>query len=205
MKFKIAVLAIVFTLSLKVNGQDNFYYYQESKTWEFGPRIGFTTSIINSKGSPSLESGIKIGLVGGVFARYQLADQWAVHGNISFSTRGNKSTSSDIQNSNVDFSITPVRNIKYRMFKKDMTFDFFVGPGISFLTNAIDKVNTAVDVEQLQSSSEFNLVIGGSLPIKHFLLTATNRIGLTNLLDNPIMKSSWGSFTTEWSVAYRFK
>ena len=185
--------------------QGNLYYYQEAKTWEFGPRIGFTTSMINSKGEPNLEKGIKIGLVGGVFARYQLADRWALHSDLSYSTRGNKSESNNIENGYVDFSIVPVRIWKYRMFNKEHTFDFFVGPGISFLTSTEDKTGNINDLESGLSSTEFNVVIGGGLPFGPFLLTATNRIGVSNLLGTPLGDSKWNGFVTEWTIAYRFK
>ena len=49
------------TLTKPVLAQGNLYHYQDAKTWEFGPRVGFTTSMINSKGDPNLEKGIKLG------------------------------------------------------------------------------------------------------------------------------------------------
>ncbi len=88
----IAALITVASLST-LQAQDNLYYFQEAKTWEFGPRIGFTTSMINSTGDPNIQRGIKVGLTGGIFARYQLADQWALHTDLGYSTRGNKSES----------------------------------------------------------------------------------------------------------------
>jgi hypothetical protein len=183
------------------------YYFQEAKTWEFGPRIGFTTSIINSKGDPNIQRGIKMGLVGGIFARYQLADQWALHSDLSYSTRGNKNDVTNIESSYVDFSIVPTRNIKYKMFSGDHTFDFFVGPGISFLTSSKDKSGNLSNITDFLSSTEFNVVIGGSLPFGPVLLTATNRMGLSSLIGPPTTSSnsSWLSFTTEWTAAYRFK
>ena len=108
---KCYLLIFIFGLTVanQAFSQGNLYYYQEAKTWEFGPRIGFTTSLINSKGDPNLDKGVKLGLVGGIFARYQLADRWALHGDLSFSTRGNKSESNNIENGYVDFSVVPVR------------------------------------------------------------------------------------------------
>lgn len=199
----LATLIILANLS-PLQAQDNLYYFQEAKTWEFGPRIGFTTSMINSTGEPNVKRGIKLGLVGGVFARYQLVGQWALHSDLSFSTRGNKSESGNFENSYVDFSVVPVRNVKYKMFGQDITFDFFLGLGISFLTKAQEKVGNT-DTSNTISSTEFNIVIGGSLPFGPVLLTATNRIGMTNLLSNPISGSTWAGFTTEWTAAYRFK
>ena len=208
MKMKQGYLIIFllgWTLANQALAQGNLYYYQEAKTWEFGPRVGFTTSIINSKGEPNLEKGIKLGLVGGVFARYQLADRWALHGDLSYSTRGNKAESNNIENGYVDFSVVPVRIWKYQMFNKEHTFDFFIGPGISFLTSSEDKTGNITDLESSLSSTEFNMVIGGGLPFGPFLLTATNRIGVSNLLGSPVGDSKWYSFTTEWTIAYRFK
>ena len=208
MKMKQGYLIIFllgWTLANQALAQGNLYYYQEAKTWEFGPRVGFTTSIINSRGEPNLEKGIKLGLVGGVFARYQLADRWALHGDLSYSTRGNKAESNNIENGYVDFSVVPVRIWKYQMFNKEHTFDFFIGPGISFLTSSEDKTGNITDLESSLSSTEFNMVIGGGLPFGPFLLTATNRIGVSNLLGSPVGDSKWYSFTTEWTIAYRFK
>jgi outer membrane protein with beta-barrel domain len=199
------ILLFLLFLVDQVQAQSNLYYFQEAKTWEYGPRIGFTTSMINSKGDPNIQRGIKMGLVGGVFVRYQLADQWALQTDISYSTRGNKNDILNIENSYIDFSIVPVRNWNYRMFKGDHTFDFFLGPGISFLTTSEDKSGNISDLESLVSSTEFNVVIGGSLPFGPFLLTATNRLGMSNLLGTPLPGSNWYSFVTEWSVAYRFK
>lgn len=201
------LLIFIFGLSLSINAysQGSLYYYQEAKTWEFGPRIGFTTSMINSKGDPNLEKGIKMGIVGGLFGRYQLADQWALHGDLSYSTRGNKAESNNIENGYVDFSVVPVRNWNYRMFNKDHTFDFFVGPGVSFLTSSEDKSGNFAELESALSEVEFNVVIGGALPFGPFLLTATNRIGISNLLGTPAADSKWNGFVTEWTVAYRFK
>ena len=161
--------------------------------------------MINSKGDPYLEKGIKLGLVGGIFARYQLADQWALHGDLSYSTRGNKSASNNIENGYVDFSIVPVRNVKYHMFNKEHTFDFFLGPGISFLTSSEDKSGNIDELESQLATTEFNVVIGGGLPFGPFLLTATNRIGVSNLLGTPEADSKWSGFVTEWTIAYRFK
>lgn len=199
------ILIVGVMLTNTVFAQGNLYYYQDAKTWEFGPRIGFTTSIINSKGDPNLEKGIKMGIVGGIFARYQLADQWALHSDLSYSTRGNKSASNNIHNSYVDFSVVPVRNVKYRMFNKEHTFDFFIGPGVSFLTSSEDKSGNISEIESQLSSTEFNVVIGGGLPFGPFLLTATNRIGVSNLLGTPVADSKWNGFVTEWTIAYRFK
>lgn len=202
-KFLFTMISIMSLSTLYA--QDNLYYYQEANTWEFGPRVGFTTSMINSTGDPNIQKGIKLGLVGGVFARYQMAEQWALHTDFSYSTRGNKSESGNFENRYIDFSIVPVRNVKYKMFNKDMTFDFFLGPGISFLTKAVDKDDLAVDMKQLLPSTEFNIVLGGSLPFGPMLLTATNRIGMTNLIGKVISSSTWFSFSTEWTAAYRFK
>ena len=204
-KLYLLIFIVGVMLTSPAIAQGNLYYYQDAKTWEFGPRIGFTTSIINSKGDPNLEKGIKLGLVGGVFARYQLADQWALHSDLSYSTRGNKSASNNIQNNYIDFSVVPVRNVKYRMFKKEHTFDFFIGPGISFLTSSEDKSGNISEIESQLSNTEFNVVIGGGLPFGPFLLTATNRIGLSNLLGTPVGDSKWNGFVTEWTIAYRFK
>jgi Outer membrane protein beta-barrel domain len=201
-------LAFSFIAFLALNNgfaQNGLYYYQEVKTWEFGPRIGFTTSIINSKGEPNLESGIKMGIVGGIFARYQLADQWALNGNLSFSTRGNKSASANIENGYVDFSVVPLRNVKYRMFNIDHTFDFFVGPGVSILTGSQDKSANIPDLKNNLTDIEYNIVIGAGLPFGPFLLTATTRIGVYNLIESPLQGSKWHSISTEWTAAYRFK
>ncbi len=125
-------LSFLVFCSLNVFSQDGLYYFQPEKTWELGGRIGFTTSMINSKGDPNIQRGIKLGLTGGVFARYQMAEQWALHTDLGYSIRGNKSESGNIENSYIDFSVVPVRNVKYSMFGNEMTFDFFLGPGISF-------------------------------------------------------------------------
>lgn len=199
--FTLTVLVTFCTFPLKA--QDKIYYYQAVKTWEFGPRIGFSTSIINTTGDPNIQRGIKMGLVGGVFVRYQLADQWALHSDLSYSIRGNKSESGNIESGYVDFSVVPLRNVKYKMFGKEHTFDFFLGPGISFLTNSIDKTKPPIDYTDVFPSTEFNIVIGGSLPFGPVLLTATNRAGMTNLLGK-ISPSTWFSFSTEWTAAYRF-
>lgn len=199
------ILIVGLILTKPVYAQSNLYYYQDAKTWDFGPRIGFTTSMINSKGDPNLEKGIKMGIVGGMFGRYQLADQWALHGDLSYSIRGNKSGSNNIENGYVDFSVVPVRNVKYNMFKNEHTFDFFIGPGISFLTSSEDKSGNIGELESQLSTTEFNVVIGGGLPFGPFLLTATNRIGVSNLLGTPAADSKWNGFVTEWTVAYRFK
>lgn len=202
-----SVLAFILFLPLAGISQSNLYYYQEAKTWEFGPRIGFTTSMINSKGDPNIQRGIKMGLVGGVFARYQLAEQWALHSDLSYSTRGNKNDVTNIQNGYIDFSIVPTRNIKYKMFGGEHTFDFFIGPGISFLTSSEDKSGNLSNMTNFLSSTEFNIVLGGSLPFGPVLLTATNRLGVTSLIGPPVAstESSWNSFTTEWTIAYRIK
>lgn len=197
------ILLTIFSVS-PLQAQDNLYYFQEAKTWEFGPRIGFATSMINSTGDPNIQRGIKLGLVGGVFMRYQWAEQWALHSDLSYSTRGNKSESANFENAYVDFSVVPTRNVKYKMFGNEHTFDFFLGPGVSFLTSAQEK-DSSTDTTNSLSSTEFNIVIGGSLPFGPILLTATNRAGRTNLLSNPSSKSTWFSFTTEWTAAYRFK
>lgn len=201
------LLAIILFLPLTGLSQGSLYYFQEAKTWEFGPRIGFTTSIINSKGDPNIQKGIKMGVVGGVFARYQLANQWALQGDLGYSIRGNKNDVTNIESGYVDFSIVPTRNIKYRMFGRDHTFDFFIGPGISFLTSSNDKSGNISNITDFLSSSEFNVVVGGSLPLGRVLLTATNRIGISNLIGSPTASSdaSWHSFSTEWTAAYRFK
>jgi len=201
--FFLWILIIRLMFTGQAQAQENLYYYQEAKTWEFGPRIGFTTSIINSKGNPNLEKGIKLGLVGGIFARYQLADQWALHADLAYSTRGNKSQSNNIENSYIDFSVVATRNIKYNMFKHEHTFDFFIGPGVSFLTSSEDKSGNISELESQLSGTEFNVVLGGALPFGPFLLTATNRIGVSNLLGTPQADSKWNGFVTEWSVAYR--
>ena len=201
------LIGLILFLPLTGISQSNLYYYQEAKSWEFGPRIGFTTSMINSKGDPNIQRGVKVGLVGGIFARYQLADQWALHSDLSYSTRGNKNDVTNIENGYVDFSIVPTRNIKYMMFGGEHTFDFFIGPGISFLTNSEDKSGNLSNITDFLSSTEFNIVLGGSLPFGPVLLTATNRIGVTSLIGPPVAssESSWNSFTTEWTIAYRIK
>lgn len=200
-------LAFVLLLPVESSAQGNLYYYQASRTLEFGPRIGFATSMINSRGEPNIQRGIKMGLTGGIFVRYQLADQWALHSDLSYSTRGNKNDMTNIENGYVDFSLVPTRNIKYRMFGGEHTFDFFLGPGISFLTNSEDKSGNLSNITDFLAATEFNIVVGGSLPFGPILLTATNRLGITNLIVPQVAsaESSWHSFTTEWTAAYRFK
>ena len=201
---------LVFILGLTLTKQQGFaqgsiYYYQEPDTWELGPRIGFTTSLINSKGNPELEKGIKMGIVGGVFVRYQLGRLWAFHTDLSYSTRGNKSASSNIENSYIDYSIVPVRIVEYGMFKREHAFDFFLGPGVSFLVNSQDKSGNINDLEAKLAPVEFNVVVGGTLALGPVLLTATNRIGVSDLMNASIPGSKWSSFSTEWTIAYRFK
>lgn len=201
-----AVLGIVFcAFVISAMAQENMYYYQPVKTLEFGPRLGFTTSLINSKGSPNIQRGVKLGITAGVFLRYQWAEQWALHSDLGYSIRGNKSNSGNFENKYIDFAISPVRNIKYKMFGHKHTFDLFAGPGVSFLTSAVDKDNLSVDMKQLLPSAEFNIVLGGSLPLGPVLLTATNRVGATNLLKKVYSDDSWFSFSTEWTIAYRIK
>ncbi len=203
--FPYLVIILGISLAVPVNGQGNLYYYQEAKTWDFGLRVGFTTSMINAKGTPNLDGGIKLGLAGGLFGRYQLADQWAMQGDLSFSTRGNKNESTNITNSYLDFNLVMVRNIKYRMFKQEMTFDFFLGPGISYLAVTRDESALLANLGDNFTASEFNLVIGGGLPFGPVLLLATTRLGLTNLLASPASGTVWYGFTTEWTIAYRFR
>lgn len=198
---KILFGSIGLFLSLTVHAQEkSLYYFQEAGTLEIGPRIGFTTSAIISTGDPNIAQGVKPGIVAGIFGRKQLTDQWALNTDFSYSTRGNKNDVSNIENSYIDLSVVMVRNVKYRMFNNDMTFDFFLGPGLSFNLNS-----EGIIPGNPISPQEFNVVIGGALPFGPILLTATNRIGLTNLLGNPSQGSKWTSFTTEWTIAYRFK
>ena len=203
--YKIVFLGILISVPVLGLSQSNMFYYQPEKTWEYGPRIGFTTSMINSKGDPNIQRGVKLGIVGGLFSRYQLTNQWAIQGDLSYSTRGNKNNITNIENSYVDFSITPVRNVRYRMFKQDMTFDFFIGPGISFNTSTKEKLGVISNLNGQLSTTEINLVMGGGFPIGPVLLYATTRFGISNLLDNPLTGSTWNGFTTEWTASYRFK
>ena len=202
---KILFVSIGLFLSLTVHAQEkSLYYFQEVGTLEIGPRIGFTTSAIISTGDPNIARGVKLGIVAGIFGRKQLTDQWAINTDFSYSTRGNKNDVINLENSYIDLSVVVVRNVKYRMFNNDMTFDFFLGPGLSFNLNSEFKESN-IPVNPFISPQEFNVVIGGALPFGPILLTATNRLGLTNLLGNPSQGSKWTSFTTEWTIAYRFK
>jgi len=188
--------------------QEDLFYYQEVNTWDFGPRLGFTTSVINSKGNNSFERDIFLGWVAGAFVRYQLAEQWALQGDLSYSLRGSKRASSDakLRNNYIDLSAVMVRNVKYRMFKNDLTFDFFLGPGISYLVRSeLDEAGQQVDYKDQLASTEFNIVIGGGLPIGPFMLMAYTRFGVVNLLESPTDDTMvWHSITTEWTASYRF-
>jgi Outer membrane protein beta-barrel domain len=204
---------IIFSLALmglspSSYSQEDLFYYQEVKTWDIGPRLGFTTSIINSKGNNSFERDVIMGLVGGVFARYQIADQWAIQGDLSYSSRGSKRKSSDakLRNNYIDFSTVMVRNVKYRMFKNDLTFDFFLGPGISYLIRSeLQENGEKLGFEDQMASTELNIVVGGGLPMGPLLLMAYTRFGVVNLLDNPVDNTMiWHSISTEWTASYRF-
>ena len=198
------VLAVLFSAA-NVQSQSNLYYYQQEGTWDFGPKVGFTTSIINTKGPEGLKSGVRLGLVGGFFARYQIASQWGLHGDISYSSSGNKSDDGIYKNDYIDIAFAPVYNVKYRMFKKDMTFDIFAGAGVSFLTKAEFELGELVlDNSNFINDTSINIIAGGSLPFGPFLLTATTRFGVKNLLTEPVPNSKWHSISTEWTAAYRF-
>lgn len=202
---KIAITALLL-LSMNIAlAQDNLFYYQATGTWDFGPKIGFTTSLINSKGQEGIQQGVRLGLVGGVFTRYQVADQWGLQIDLSYSSRGNKSTDEAYKNDYLDISFTPVYNVKYRMFEKDMTFDVFAGIGASFLAQAkFEMGELELNNKDFISNTAFNIIVGGSLPFGPFLLTATTRFGVKNLLAEPSPGSKWHSISTEWTAAYRF-
>ena len=175
-------------------------YYQTPKTFEIGPRVGFTTSILNSD-DPSLGNAqIRLAFMGWVFARYQVAERFALQIEADYAPRGG-----GFENENkteltfLDLPVTAVYNVRYDMFGKPATFDVFAGLQPSFL---LDAQRGDTDVKSGFNSNGVDLVLGSGFPMWQFLFYATTKIGLSDM-NNSGSSFRVKSIVTEWTMSYR--
>jgi len=201
---KIITTLFIMTLILVQVSAQGMLYYQEAKTFEFGPRIGFTTSILSVDDDSLLgKRKIRLSYVLGLFGRYQLNERWSLQGDVVYASRGGDFENSDeVELNYIDIPITVVYNVRFKLKDKPFTFDVFAGIQPSFLSKA--KIG-GVEVTDSIEKTGVDLVFGSGFPIWKFLFYSTIKIGLTDLNKGfPTETSnSLNSISTEWTVGYR--
>ena len=175
-------------------------YFQTPQTWEFGARTGFTTSILNSDDAGLGKAQVHLAFMGGVFARYQIAEKFAIQLEVDYAPRGGRFENAEkMKLAFLDFPVTAVYNVHYKMFGKPATFDVFAGVQPSFLLEA-SRGGTGVKGDL--NSNGLDLVLGSGFPIWRFLFYATTKIGLSDL-NSATSNGKIKSIVTEWTVSYR--
>jgi len=200
-KLILLVLAISFGyMGLQAQG---IFYYQEKGHFEFGPKAGFTTSMLypdskNFVGKP----GVRFSLTGGFFGRYQLKEKFSLQIDLGYASRGGAfSETGKIRLDYIDLPVVAIYSVRYKFREVPMTFDFLIGLQPSFLIKAENNGITTID--QWNSISG-DFVIGGGLPIWRFLFYATTKIALSKTKNSITgLVSPLRSITTEWTVSYR--
>ena len=195
---------VIFTLFITQGTfAQGYLFYQETGTFTFGPRTGFTTSIINAKEDGFGNPKIRLSFMGGLFGRYQLSERWAVQLEGSYSPRGSGfSSSPQIDLAYFDVPVMLVYNVRYKMFKKPFTFDMMVGAQPSFLLTA---ESGDADVSNSFESTGFELVIGSGFPMGRFMFFGTTKIGLGDISSTAIPTvGKLTNIVTEWTLGYRF-
>ena len=194
------LLILAFT---SVNAQ-GVIYFQNPKTFEYGPRVGFSTAMVNPEDRRDFgNSQVRLGIVAGLFGRYQLNERWSIQGDLTYAERGgNFKEADDLKLAYLDVPLTLAFNVRFKIKETPLTFDIFGGLQPSFLLNA---EAAQVDVTENFKSTTFDLVLGSGFPIKRFLFYATTKIALTNLEDSSLFEgsNSLKGFSTEWTVSYR--
>lgn len=189
-----------------------FKYKQAPGTVDFGPRIGITTSIVSIDNNPFGNPKVRISLMGGLFARYQLTNRWSLQTDVVYTQRGARFDKSVTFDSNsqierlalgyVDWEFKAIYNVRYKMFGKPGNFDVFLGAQPSFLVNA--QLND-LDVKNNLNSVGFDLIAGSGFTIGRVILYATTKIALTDAnKDISNTEVSIRNLLTEWTVAYKF-
>ena len=177
-------------------------WYSTAKTFEYGVRTGFTTSILNSENDLLGDPEIRVSFMGGVFGRYSFTDRFFINVGADLSPRGGGFTDDNSDNNiNLTFIDVPVvvgYNVRYNLFKLPFQFDLFAGLQPSFL---IDAQQGSTDISDGLNPVGADLVIGSGFPLWRFMFYATNKIGLSNISDGGDFLRS---ITTEWTLGYRF-
>ncbi len=196
-------LLILISYTQTTNAQKALYY-STPKTFEYGPRIGFTTSMVFSDREELQSDMIRWSLMGGFFTRYQVTERFSVQLEADYTSRGggfNSNADTYIKLSYLDIPATAIYNVRYRLFKMPMTFDLFAGVEPSFLLTA--KQNDESIDGQLNQFS-YDIVIGSGFPMWRFLFYATTKIGMSNINRSAPGMGVLKNMLTEWSVSYRF-
>ena len=196
---KTLLLCFVFLLWNDLFAQSPLYF-QTPKTLEFGPRLGFTTSILNSDDASLGKSQVRLAFMGGIFARYQLSEKFALQVEADYAPRGGGFVNGEkMKLTFLDLPVTAVYNVHYKMFGKPATFDVFAGVQPSFI---LDALSGTTDIKSDLNSSGVDLVLGSGFPMWRFLFYATTKIGLSDL-NKSAVNGKMKSIVTEWTVSYR--
>lgn len=188
-------------------------FYQTAKTFSFGPRFGFNTStLFFDNDEITQQQGIRLNFTGGIWGRYQLSDRWSLQANADYAPRGSKS----IKLNYVDVPVTVAYNVRYKLFKMPMNFDFYAGLQPSFLTRVTtDSPSTLNNLNKNNfNNTTVDFVFGSGFPMWRFLFFATNKISLSQVSDNEFLFPQQNDgivrgkilrgWSTEWFISYRF-
>lgn len=216
---KQTLLLLALSLFYSTAFSQKMVFYQTAKTFSYGPRIGLNTSTLFFKGDKALtdRQGIRVNFNGGIWGRYQLSDRWSVQANIDYSPRGSQVYKLNF----IDVPLTISYNVRYKLFKMPMNFDFYAGLQPSFLTKATyeETINGQKFINNNPENitkTNLDFVIGSGFPMGRFLFYATNKINLKNLNSGSSSNSSsqkeqgdlptnfLQGWSTEWFIGYRF-
>lgn len=186
-------------------------YTQDVKTFTYGPRIGFSSSLLlldpdNVVGKNELN----FGFTAGGFLRYQLSKKFALQLDVVYTQRGGKYDSDDeIQFDFIDPELKLVFDAMTKFGKRRVLWNLFAGFQPSILISA--KAND-VDILENLNTTGFDAVVGGAFYIGRFVLSSNIKFGLSDLNDNltflddtnNTVTPSFRSIASETTLSYRF-
>ena len=191
--------------------QEGPEFFQDAGTVSFGPRAGLVTSILNID-TDGIDNKIRVSYIAGAFLRYQINKRFALQLDVAYAERGGSYTGESITGDPdfalgfIDPQLTAVYDLNTKIGKNlILKWNLFGGFQPSILVRA--DFND-LDVKDNLKSVGFDLIFGSSIYIKRFILSATTKIGLSDLNDNfgvlgNNTSPKLGSLSTEWTVAYR--
>ena len=201
-----------------------FSYQQEVGTFDFGPRIGFVTSILSLDNTIYGDNDIRVSVIGGVFTRYQVSERFSLQGDLVYVQKGANlneagtigapfATLDELFLNTIDLPITAIYNVRYKLFGVKSHFDVFGGVNFSYLVDenvtftnidpAFNETVQAIAVAQEENLGDFGfgIVLGSGLTFGRVILSATTKIGLTDYSQNAAF--SIRSISTEWTAAFK--
>jgi len=201
-------LLILFSLH-SASAQSFFDYEQKKGEFSYGPKVGFSTSLLSMEEAPLGDPKIYFSYVVGGFVRYQFSNIFSAQFDLTNVDKGGRFESSNGNSTSIALNyIAPelraILDFNTKIGTFNLNWDIFAGTSYGILTSAR---HCNCGAKGSFNNTLVNLQAGSSFYIGRLVFSASTKIGVTDANKNFVVNNSKPfirNLSSEWTVGYRF-